>query len=70
MPIVVSQRDEVAAQVNARVITVILQGPRFARRTVCPRSTERKFKLQNSQFAIYGIDLDVAGGLSPKALSR
>jgi hypothetical protein len=28
-----------------------------------------KFKLQNSQFAIYGIDRDVASGLSPKTLS-
>ena len=43
--------------------------PRFARRTGCSSSTERKFKLQNSQCAIYGIDLDVAGGLWPKALS-
>src|SRR5882757_9415377 len=42
--------------------------PRFARRTVCSSSTERKFKLQDSQCAIYGMDFDVAGGLWSKAL--
>jgi hypothetical protein len=65
----ISQRGEVATQVDMRFITLILRGPRFARRTICPSSTEREFKLQNSQFAIYGIDRDVASGLSPKALS-
>jgi hypothetical protein len=61
--------SEVATQVNARFITLITQSQGLPRRTVCSSSTERKFKLQNSQWAIYGIDLDVAGGLWPKALS-